>query len=139
MNNYDDIINLNRPISKYPHLNISSRASQFSPFAALVGYDEQVKEVSRLTDKKIEIDDSLKEIINNKLNYINKHIKENIVISIIYFVKDSKKDGGKYLTKNGIVKRIDNVNNYIKFCDNDIIYLKDVLSIKSDLFNSLYE
>ncbi len=135
MNNYDDIINLNRPISKHPHLSISSRAAQFSPFAALVGYDEQVKEVARLTDKKIEIDDSLKEIINNKLNYINNHIKENIEISITYFVKDTKKDGGKYLTKNGIVKRIDKVNNYIKFYDNDIIYMKDVLSIKSDLFS----
>ena len=46
MNNYDDIINLNRPISKHSRLSIESRASQFAPFAALVGYDEAVKETA---------------------------------------------------------------------------------------------
>ena len=115
MSNYEDIIKLDRPTSKHPHLGIDSRASQFAPFAALVGYDEQVKETARLTDKKIEIDDGLREILNNKLNYINEHIKENIEITITYFVKDSKKNGGKYLSKTGIVKRIDSVNEFIKF------------------------
>ena len=52
MNNYDDIINLNRPISKHQHLGIDSRSAQFAPFAALVGYDEVVKETARLTDQK---------------------------------------------------------------------------------------
>ena len=81
MNNYDDIINLNRPISKHSRLSIESRASQFAPFAALVGYDEAVKETARLTDKRLEIDDGLKEMLNSKLNYINEHIKENIEIA----------------------------------------------------------
>ena len=138
MSNYDDIINLDRPISKHPHLGIDSRASQFAPFAALVGYDEQVKETARLTDKKIEIDDGLREILNNKLNYINDHIKDNIEINITYFVKDSKKNGGKYLSKTGIVKRIDSVNETIKFKDNDIIYMKDVINIIGDTFNDIY-
>ena len=40
MNNYDDIINLNRPISKHQHLGVDSRSAQFATFAALVGYDE---------------------------------------------------------------------------------------------------
>lgn len=139
MSNYDDIINLDRPISKHPHLSIESRASQFAPFAALVGYDEQVKETARLTDKKIEIDDGLREIINNRLNYINDHIKDNIEITITYFVKDSKKNGGKYINKKGIVKRIDPVNETIKLTDNDIIYMKDVINITSDKLNSSFE
>ena len=137
MSNYDDIINLDRPISKHPHLSIDSRASQFAPFAALVGYDEQVKETARLTDKKIEIDDGLREILNNKLNYINDHIKENIEITITYFVKDSKKNGGKYLSETGIVKRIDSVNEFIKFKDNEVIYMNDVIGIKSDVFDNI--
>ncbi len=137
MSNYDDIINLNRPISKHPHQSIESRASQFAPFAALVGYDEQVKETARLTTRKIEIDDGLKEILNNKLNYLNDHIKENIEITITYFIEDNKKSGGKYITKTDIVKRIDTVNGFIKFKDNDIIYMTDVISITSELFNSL--
>ena len=139
MSNYDDIINLDRPISKHPHLSIDSRASQFAPFAALVGYDEQVKETARLTDKKIEIDDGLREILNNKLNYINDHIKDNIEINITYFVKDSKKNGGKYKNKKGIVKKIDPVNETIKLTDNDIIYMKDVINITGDKLNSSFE
>ena len=76
MNNYDDIINLNRPISKHQHLGIDSRSAQFAPFAALVGYDEAVKETARLTDKRIEIDEGLKEMINSKLNYLNDKYKQ---------------------------------------------------------------
>ena len=136
--NYDDIINLKRPISKHPHQSVESRASQFAPFAALVGYDEQVKETARLTTNKIEIDDGLKEILNNKLNYLNKHLDEKKEVSVIYFIKDLKKNGGKYITKTGIVKRIDTINKFIKFTDNDIIYITDVISITSELFDSLY-
>ena len=139
MSNYDDIINLNRPISKHPHQSIESRASQFAPFAALVGYDEQVKETARLTTNKIEIDEGLKEILNNKLNYLNDHLDENIEVTITYFIKDFKKSGGKYITKTGIVKRIDIVNGFIKFTDNDIIYMTDVISITGELFEDIYE
>ena len=139
MNNYDDIINLNRPISKHSHLSIESRASQFAPFADFVGYDEAVKETARLTDKRIEIDDGLKEMLNSKLNYINEHIKENIEITVTYFINDSKKSGGKYTNKTGIVKRIDSVNEYIKFTDNDIVYMKDVINISSDELNPFFE
>ncbi len=139
MSNYDDIINLNRPISKHPHQSIESRASQFAPFAALVGYDEQVKETARLTTNKIEIDEGLREILNNKLNYLNDHLDEKEEVSITYFIKDSKKSGGKYITKTGIVKRIDIVNGFIKFTDNDIIYMTDVISITSELFENIYE
>lgn len=139
MSNYDDIINLNRPISKHPHQSIESRASQFAPFAALVGYDEQVKETARLTTNKIEIDEGLREILNNKLNYLNDHLDEKEEVSITYFIKDSKKSGGKYITKTGIVKRIDIVNGFIKFTDNDIIYMTDVISITSELFEDIYD
>ena len=139
MSNYDDIINLNRPISKHPHQSIESRASQFAPFAALVGYDEQVKETARLTTNKIEIDEGLREILNNKLNYLNDHLDEKEEVSITYFIKDSKKSGGKYITKTGIVKRIDIVNGFIKFTDNDIIYMTDVISITGELFENIYE
>ena len=92
MKNYDDIINLSRPKSNHPNLGVDSRASQFSPFAALTGYDSAVKETERLTDKKIDIDDGLRDSLNNKLNYIEKNIKKRYEIEITYFVKDLKKD-----------------------------------------------
>ena len=139
MNNYADIINLKRPQSNHNHLSIESRASQFSPFAALTGYDNEVKETARITDKRIDIDDGLREMLNAKLNYLNDHIKESPNISITYFVKDPKKDGGKYLTKQGIIKRIDTVNEIIKFNDNMTISMNDIINITGDIFNTLYD
>ena len=57
-NNYDDIINLPHYVSKKrPQMSMEARSAQFAPFAALSGYDEQVKETARLTDKKIELED----------------------------------------------------------------------------------
>ena len=141
MNNYKDIINLTRPQSKHPHLRIDSRAAQFAPFAALTGYDNAVKETARLTKRKIELNDELKEIINNKLNYIEKNIKDKNIISVTYFIKDEKKDGGRYENYSGIIKRINNVEEYIKFEDNKIINFNDILSLDGEIFNSfsIYE
>lgn len=129
MNNYEDIINLDRPKSKHIKQSIESRASQFAPFAALSGYDKAVKETARLTDEKRIIDDSVKIMINDKLNYINSHINENIEVSVSYFEKDKYKSGGKYIVKNGIIKKIDSFNKIIKFLDNFTIKMSDIENI----------
>lgn len=139
MNNYDDIINLDRPVSKRPSSSMESRASQFAPFAALVGYDSEIKETARLTDKKAVLDESQKEIISNKLSYLNEHLNNQNEVTVTYFIKDSKKSGGRYLQKIGIIKRIDLVNQNIKFTDNTIISMKDITNIKGDVFNEMFE
>lgn len=131
MDKYDDIINLPHYEPKYhPRMSKYKRSAQFAPFAALVGYDEQVQECSRLTDKRLEIDDELKEKINNKLNKINELIKNSPEVEITYFIPDEKKDGGKYITDKGNVKRIDYINRFIKLTDNKKIILDDVIDIK---------
>ena len=134
MSKYDDIIHLNRPMSKHKHQSIDSRAAQFAPFAALTGYESAIKETARLTDEKIEVNDELREILNNKLNFLNNHIKEKNEVTILHFIKDDKKNGGKYISKKGIIKRIDPVNETIKFEDNTIIMMNDIIDIKGDLF-----
>ena len=69
--NYDDIINLPCPTSKrHPRMAMIDRAAQFAPFAALTGYDDNIKEATRLTDKKIELDEQKKIILNNKLQLV---------------------------------------------------------------------
>ena len=64
MNNehkYDDIINLPHHVSqRHPQLGCDSYAAQFSPFAALTGYDGVVAEVARTTDQRIELDEDEK-------------------------------------------------------------------------------
>ena len=138
--NYDDIINLPHYVSKKrPQMSIEARSAQFAPFAALTGYDERVKETARLTDKKIELEDGQKEILNNKLLYILENINMKPEINFTYFVPDTKKSGGKYIDKTGIIRKIDMVEQYIQFTDKSKIDINNILSIESDLFNCFSE
>ena len=136
--NYDDIINLPNHISlKHPRMSIEARSAQFAPFAALTGYNDAVKETERLTDKRIEIDDNLKQILNNKLNYILENIDKKTLIIITYFIPDNKKDGGKYIEKPGIIKKIDIINQYIYLYDKTKIPIKEIINITGDIFEYL--
>ena len=77
MSKYDDIINMERPQSKREKMSIENRAAQFAPFSALTGYNEAVRETARITDSKKILSEGIKEIINEKLNYIKDIKKKN--------------------------------------------------------------
>lgn len=135
-NDYDDIINLPHYEPKYhKRMSIESRAAQFAPFSALVGYDEEVKETARLTSTRIEIDESLKSILNEKLNIIKNHIKEKPFITFTYFVYDSKKSGGEYIDLSGYVRRIDENNNNIILTDKTTIPIEEIINIRGNIFD----
>lgn len=130
MNNYDDIINLPHYEPKY-HKRMSAiqRASQFAPFSALTGYDDEVKETARLTNEKIILsEDSMNEISDNII-HINNIIKTKPLVSVTYFVKDTKKQGGKYLTITKNIKRIDDVYNILYMTDGSKISMNDIIEI----------
>lgn len=136
--NYDDIINLPHFESKkHKRMSIEARSAQFAPFSALTGYEDIVKETARLTDKRIEIDDELKQILNNKLQFILKNIDLFPEITFTYFVNDKQKSGGKYIEKIGIIKKIDTINGLIILKDKSKIKIKDIINIKSDLFQKI--
>ena len=47
-NKYEDIINMPHHVSvKHPQMSRHDRAAQFSPFAALTGYEEAIDETAR--------------------------------------------------------------------------------------------
>ena len=130
MNNYDDIINLEHYNPKYhTRMSMESRAAQFSPFAALTGYEEAVKETARVTYKKCELDDERIEKINNNLNTIKENINNKPKIKVIYFVEDKYKSGGKYINYIGNVRRIDNVCCEVIFIDGTRIKFIDIMDI----------
>lgn len=129
MSKYDDIINLERPISKRCKMSLENRAAQFAPFSALSGYNEACREVERITDNKKILSDGVLDIINEKLNYIKSNISSNLEVSIKYFLKDKKKNGGSYIEIGGYVKKIDNNFCKVYFKDGTIINFDDILSI----------
>jgi hypothetical protein len=134
MNNYDDIINLKRPISKRESMSLENRAAQFAPFSALSGYSEACREVERITDNKKILCDGIKEEINEKLNFINSNIKNIGDISCEYFVKDNRKKGGSYRDYVGKVKKVDINKNCLTFVDGTIINFFDIYSICGEDF-----
>jgi len=109
-NKYQDIIDYNYTGSqRLNKMSVQDRAAQFAPFAALSGHGEAVKEIARIVDEKIELGEDAIQEITEKLNYIEANIKD-LIISITYFVPDSRKYGGRYVTRTTSVKKIDNIN-----------------------------
>lgn len=130
-NKYNDIINLPHHISKkYPRMSTEMRSAQFAPFAALTGYDDMVIEEGRITDRKIELTEDDKSVLDSILNIINDNLQNKISIQIKYFVKDKNKNGGKYITKIGVVRKIDELKKEIVFYDKSNIPIDDIIIIE---------
>ena len=135
---YGDILNLPHHQSKvHPQMSIYDRAAQFSPFAALTGLGAAISETARLTDEKIEQDEEQLNILNNKFAILRANIASQPVVTITYFVKDLRKDGGEYVTISGVIKKIDDYQKIIVMQDNIIISIDDIADIKSDIFNRI--
>ena len=132
MNKYDDIINMPHHVSKIRKpMSLQNRSAQFAPFSALTTYDEKVREVARETSKKIELDDGIKLMLNEKLCLIKNDIKLRPKVTITYFVRDNKKENrGRYKTITGNAKIVDEVYKRIILIDNTIISFDNVIDIK---------
>ena len=136
MDKYEDIINLKYPKkSKYPKMSIENRSAQFAPFAALVTYNDAVKETARITNEKIELTEEEKELIDLKLQIINKKLLNKSQIKITYFVKDKRKNGGKYIDQIDTIKKIDLYNKNIVLSNNKKINSEDIININSNEIN----
>ena len=129
-NKYDDIIGLARPVStKHPKMSIHDRAAQFSAFAALTGHKEAIKETERLVDGKIVLDENAIQLLNEKLAIIYAELEEHPEVAVTYFVKDERKEGGKYRTIEGRVKKMDSYHQTMIFEDEICIPVEDVIEI----------
>lgn len=130
---YDDIINMEHHVSvKRKHMSIRERAAQFSSYAALTGYEDAIQETARTTNKKIELDEYLKEILNQRITQLSNFLKQRPKIIFVFYLSDKKKSGGEYITVEGYVKKIDRVKRVIVLHDNKKIPVDDILEIKSE-------
>jgi len=128
--NYDDIKHLTRPQYDDLHpMSMHDRAAQFSPFAALVGYDDAVAETARLTDSRIELTEDEISELNANLNRLLDSLDEQPEISVTYFVPDEKKSGGKYVEKVGVVRIYDSYANELVFTDSVRIAVADMSAL----------
>lgn len=137
---YDDIINLPHHVStKHPHMAPSDRAAQFSPFAALTGHDEAIKETARLTDERMELDENRKELLDARLQLLREHLGEKPTVTFTFFEPDERKSGGAYVTVTGSVKKIEEYENKIILEEGVVILIDEISAVEGELFHELYE
>ncbi len=137
-NDYDDIINLPHHVSSTrPQMSMIDRAAQFSPFAALTGYDAAIKETGRLTDEKIELDEEALSNLNMKFQILFEKLDEQPDIAITYFKPDETKSGGAYLTTTDKIKKVDEYERIITTAKGTKIPMDDVINLESEIFQFL--
>lgn len=133
--NYDDIINLPHYVSTTrPQMSMLDRAAQFSPFAALTGYDAAIKETGRLTDEKIEMDEEALNILNMKFQILVDSLDDEPEVTFTYFKPDERKAGGTYIEVTGTVKKVDDFERLIVMQNGTKMPMDDVLNIEGDIF-----
>lgn len=135
---YDDIINLPHHASAvHPRMSMIDRAAQFSPFAALTGYEAAVKETARLTQERVELDESRKSVLNEKLQMVQELLDERPEVTITYYVPDERKAGGAYVSVTGQIKKIDEYERVVVLMNNTVIPIDQIYGIESEYFNPI--
>ena len=131
MNGYEDIMNLRRPqYPDHPPMSIHDRAAQFSPFAALVGYDDAVTETARLRDRRREISEEELRELNEAVTSLSECIATRPLVTVDYFIPDARKEGGRYESKTGNLRTIDTYHREVVFTDGEKVSLDLMYALK---------
>ena len=131
MTRYDDIINLPHHVSTtHAPMPVADRAAQFSPFAALTGYEDAIDETARLTQDWIELDENEKERLNEKFQQIREQLPTHPQVIFTYFEPDQKKQGGAYLTVEGRVKKIDEYRGVFILEDGREVLIESIVDVE---------
>ena len=128
---YDDIIDLPHPTSKkHPRMSRQKRAAQFSPFAALTGYDAAIRETARITEDRRELSEDAAVELNYKISLLQQEQAGMKKIKVIYFRQDTTKDGGAYREEDGDFKRINSNEGILELTNGIQIPLEDIFKIE---------
>lgn len=140
MGAYDDIINLPHHVSlRHPPMPKADRAAQFSPFAALTGFEGEIRETQRLTDSRVELCEDEQANLDLRLRSLENALPLRPQVAITYFVPDKRKAGGNYITVSGTIKKFDRMERNITLLDGTIIPIQAILQVESSYFDEAAE
>lgn len=133
MGRYDDIVGLPHHVSaRHAPMPMSNRAAQFSPFAALTGYEAAVTETARLTDARIELTEESRAELDRRQRRLMEDAGRYPEVRVTFFVPDERKIGGSYRTVAGRFKRVDPVERVLLLIDGNKIPLDDILELEGE-------
>ena len=137
---YEDIIHLPHPVSaRHAPMPPADRAAQFSPFAALSGYEETILETARLTDPEQEPDEQDLLRIGRQLQILAEHTAEQPEVELLLFRHDERKAGGRLERSGGLVRRVDGCSQILELTDRTRIPFSALREIRSPLLRQLNE
>ena len=130
---YDDIIHLSRPVStRHAPMSLMDRAAQFSPFAALTGYEAVIDEAGRLTECSVELMCDGVAMVDEQLRLIGENIRSTPAVSVTWFRPDDRKSGGAYVRSTGRAMKIDTLEHFLLLADGTKIPLSRIHHIILD-------
>ena len=136
---YEDIVDLPHHVSPTrPQMSRADRAAQFSSFAALTGHDAAVRETARLTASRIETAEDKRQELDLKQQLLAQVLPSQPEVTVTYFVPDTRKRGGAYVSVSGRLKRIDSRKRLLLLDSGTEIPADDVLELESPIFASLF-
>ena len=128
MEKYKDIINLPHHVSStHPQMSMINRAAQFSPFAALTGYDDAIEETARLTDSRIELTEAEEDEISRKLG----KLQRGDSVELTWFVPDRRKAGGRYNTETVAIKQVVAGEGKVLLMDGRSVDMEDIIDVET--------
>ena len=126
MRDYEDMLDMPHHVSvRHPQMARPCRAAQFAPFAALSGYEDVIQERGRCTEQRIELLDEGKALLDDELGRSG-----GCVLKLTFFVKDPRKDGGRYDNATGRIRRMDKGRDLIIMDSGTRIRISDVVSVE---------
>ena len=126
MNRYADILHLPRPKPRQ-EMTPWQRGAQFSPFAALTGFEDVIGEEGRLTQGSVELGEDAKAALNARLAALKKQEKQRPRVVVIWFRPDDRKEGGSMITTLGSLKRLDEITKTLRLASGEEIPLERVI------------
>jgi hypothetical protein len=125
---YDDMLHLSRPPSQRAKMSMTDRGAQFSPFAALVGYEDAIRETGRITGSRIELTEGAQLQLNEKIRALLDN--PGSPARITYFAEDLRKEGGEYVTEICRIKKTDPYGRGLILVDGRLIRFEDVILVE---------
>jgi hypothetical protein len=100
----------------------------------LTGHEAAIQETARLTDQKEELDEDMAVQLNERIQILQRKLSAEAEVSITYFLPDTKKSGGSYITHVGVVKKIDTYAHTLLLSDQTVIPIEHIRDIEGDIF-----
>ncbi|MBR2888727.1 MAG: hypothetical protein IKC09_00455 [Oscillospiraceae bacterium] len=128
---YDDLLYLPHPEPKNrARMSMLDRAAQFSPFAALTGYEEAIQETGRLTDRRLEPGETRKAELDRCFRALMERLGTGPWIRVTFFRPDPWKDGGAYVTENHRILKVDLYRRMLLAEDGSRISMDDIWELE---------